>query len=116
MLFKLFEMNVENIVFFSFNILAHSSKGKYKYNTNKSVDKSVCALCFLVVNKEIPFFSRRHFRKKNWLVILLLSIVIFSIGAVFITLVIIIGVENTTSTTSGTVLLARKEHANSFCV
>jgi hypothetical protein len=116
MLFKLFEMNVENIFFFSFNILAHSSEGKYKYNTKRSVDNSVCALCFLIVNKEIPFFSGLHFGPKNWLVNVFLIIIVFSIGAVFIILIIVIGEKNTILTTSGTVLSARKEYAGSFCV
>jgi hypothetical protein len=109
-------MNAENIFYFSFNILAYSSDGEYKYNINRSVDNSVCALCFLIVNKKIPFFSGPNFGKKNWLVIILLSIIVFSIGAVFITLVIVIAETNTISTTSGTVLSTRKEYAGSFCV
>ncbi len=80
------------------------------------MDNSVCAFYFLIVNKNIPFFSAQNFRKKNWLIIILLSIVVFTIGAVIIALIIAIGEVIKTTTSTGTVLSARKEYLGSFCV
>jgi len=80
------------------------------------VDNSVYTLYFLIVNKKIPFFSGTNFTKKNWLIIILLSIVVFTIGAVIIALIIAIGEVIKTTTSTGTVLSARKEYAGSFCV
>jgi hypothetical protein len=98
------------------NILGYSGDGGYKYNTKHPIDKRVSILCFLIVNKKIPFFSRENARRKRWLTIIFLSIVVFLIGATFIALVIIIGEINTIPTTTGTVFSARKEYVGSFCV